>query len=55
MVTLKSKYMKAKYGLLLLILLLTSCSEEIINKPYGSNDGKAPGIVEVVDYTPILE
>lgn len=45
--------MKAKYGLLLLILLLTSCSEEIINKPYGSNDGKAPGIVEVVDYTPI--
>lgn len=53
MVTSKSKYMKTKYCLLLLILLLTSCSEEIINKPYGSNDGKAPGIVEVVDYTPI--
>ena len=45
--------MKVKYFLFLLILLLTNCSEENINKPYGSNDGKAPGIVQVVDYTSI--
>lgn len=36
-----------------IISLFTSCSEEQLLKPYGPNDGKAPGKVEIVSYTSI--
>lgn len=36
----------------LLLVLLTSCKEDNLHTPYGANDGKAPGIVQVLSYTP---
>lgn len=39
--------------LLFSLLLLFSCSEDDNNKPYGPNDGRAPGEVELVGYESI--
>ena len=46
--------MMRKIGLLfgLLLVLLAGCKEDNLHVPYGTDDGKAPGTVKVLSYTP---
>ena len=45
--------MKKYYILIsLFTFLLMGCEEDNLHKPYGPDDGIAPGKVEVLSYTP---
>ena len=54
MVIRKENIIMKKYYILisLFTFLLMGCEEDNLHKPYGPDDGIAPGKVEVLSYTP---